>query len=149
MAENSANTPDYEYTKVDANIILVFRDGSELPLANRWEEATFSPSPQAGTMKGSGRYPRAHVATRYEPEFSIICDKDMADYIVKRKGNRAIKAVKVIRQRPDDSPITDMLKSWNPSYGESAFNDDPTAVELTGMLLGFELDKQNKISVTA
>jgi hypothetical protein len=149
MAENSANTPIYEYSKVDVSFILVFHDGFELPLANRWEEATFSPSPQAGTMKGSGRFPRAHIATRYEPEFSIIVDKDMADYIIKRKGNRAIKAVKAIRQRPEDAPITDFFKSWNPSYGETAFNDDATAVELTGMLLGFELDKQNKISVTA
>lgn len=147
MAENSKNTPDYEFSKVDVQIVLVFNDG-EWPAENRWEEATFSPNPQNGTMKGSGRTPRAHVATRYEPELSITFDKDAADYIAKRQGNGTIKAVKFIRQRPGDSPITDVYEKWKATFGETAYNDDPTAVEVTGMLLGWKPDQTNKIRIS-
>lgn len=146
MAANSKNTPVYEYSKIDCTIVLVFSDG-EYPLEDRWETATFAPNPDAGTMAGSGRFPRAHRATRYAPELTINTDLDTADYIVSRKGDGAIPSVKITRQRPGGSPIVDVFGQWNPSYGEREMGDDPTAVDVTGLLAGpdaFKLDPQNK-----
>jgi hypothetical protein len=146
VAENSKNTPDYEYSKVDVSITINFRDG-DFPLANRFESMTFTPNPQAGTMKGSGRTPRSHTATRYEPELTIVLDKDTADYITKRAGKRAVKSVTVVRQRPDDSPVTDVYHKWMPQDGDTEYGDDATQVEVTGNVLGWDKDKQSKIVV--
>lgn len=150
MAANSIATPAHEFSKTDVEIILVFNDG-ELPLANRWEEMTFTPGGQNGTMKGSGKKPRSHVTTRYEPELSITTDKDLSDYIVQRAelpANRGVVSlVKVVRQRPADAPITDVYKKWKPMYGETAYNDDATAVEVTGMLLDWTADQTKAIRI--
>lgn len=146
MAANSKNTPTYEYSKVDYTIIIVFADG-EYPLEDRWESATFSPNADAGTMAGSGRFPRAHRATRYAPSLTISTDHDTADYIAARKGNGAIPSVKIIRQRPNGAPITDVFGQWNPSFGEREMGDDPTTVDVEGLLAGpdaFKLDPQSK-----
>jgi hypothetical protein len=87
------------------------------------------------------------VATRYEPELTIVLDKDLADYVCKRAGSRAVKSVTVVRQRPNDAPITDVYKKWMPQFGETEYGDDATAVEVTGNVLDWDADKQNKIVV--
>lgn len=147
MAENSKNTPDYEYSKVDCSCTINFRDG-DLPIANRWETATFAPNADAGTMPGSGRTPRAHRATRYAPELTITMDADLADYVCKRAGKRAVKSVTFVRQRPDDVPITTVYEKWMPQFGDLEMGDDPVAVEVTGLLLNWTPDKQGKIAIT-
>lgn len=143
MAENSKRTPDYEYSKVDYQCILVFTDG-EYPLENRWESASRAMNPDRGTMAGSGRFPRAHRATRYAPELTITTDHDTADYIATRSAKQAIKAVKFIRQRPGDAPITDVYESWLPSFPDVEAGDDPTQCELVGNFLSMKLDTQGK-----
>ncbi len=148
MAANSAATPVHEYNKVDTTAILVFKDNSELPLANRWEEATFNPNGTAGTLKGSGKFRRAHTSETYEPTFAITLDLDLATYIQKRRGKSAIKQVKLIRQRPDGPPITDLIKWWLPPIGEMGYGDDPSTCELSGEALEFDLDSTNKIAIT-
>jgi hypothetical protein len=152
MAENSKNTPDYEYSKVDCSITINFGDKNavpgDLPLADRFESATFAPNADAGTMAGSGRTPRAHRATRYGPELTITTDADMSDEIQRRQGKRAIKSVTIVRQRPNDSPITTIYEKWNAQYGDMEMGDDPIAVEVTGLLLGWKPDRQKKISIT-
>lgn len=146
MAKNSKNTPKYEYSKVDCTCVINFNDG-DLPLDDRWETATFAPNADAGTMPGSGPLPRAHRGTRYAPELTITVDADMSDYICIRANNQAIKSVTFIRQRPNDSPITTVYKDWMPQFGEMEKGDDPMAVEVTGLLLGWEPDKQGKINI--
>jgi hypothetical protein len=147
MAANSNNTPTQEYSKVDATCILVFADNSELPLTDRWEEATFNPNGTAGTLKGSGKFRRAHLRITYEPTFSITLDADLASAIDKRKGDGLIKQVKMIRQRPGGAPITDLYNWWNPPMGEMSYNDDAITPELVGELLSFKLDATNKIVI--
>lgn len=146
MAQNSASTPVHEYNKVDTTVILVFADNSELPLADRWEEATFNPNGTAGTLAGSGKFRRAHTSMRYEPTFAITLDVDLAGYIEKRRGDNAIKQVKLIRQRPSGAPITDLINWWKPPIGEVAYGDDPSTCELSGEALSFKLDSTNKIA---
>lgn len=146
MAQNSASTPVHEYNKVDTTVILVFADNSELPLADRWEEATFTPNGEAGTLPGSGMFERAHTSEMYKPDLSITMDLDLASYIQKRRGPNAIKQVKLIRQRPGGAPITDLVNWWKPPIGAMAFADDPSTCELTGRALSFKLDSTNKIA---
>jgi hypothetical protein len=147
MAKNSKNTPDHEYSKVDGNVIVNFYDG-DLPLTDRWESLSFTSNPQTGTMKGSGKFPRAHVATRYEPELSITMDADLGDYVCTRAGDRGVKSVTFIRQRPNDSPITTVYNKWKPSFPDMEVGDDAVAVEVTGNLLGWVPDTQKKIVIT-
>jgi hypothetical protein len=147
MAANSANTPVHEYNKVDTTCILVFANNSELPLTDRWEEATFNPNGTAGTLKGSGRFRRAHTSETFEPTFAITLDLDLATAIQKRRGSNAIKQVKLIRQRPGGAPITDLINWWKPPIGEMAYGDDPSTCELSGEALSFTLDATNKIVI--
>lgn len=145
MAQNSAQTPQYEYTKGDFNIIVVFNDG-ELPLADRWEEATLTPNGESTTLPGSGQFERAHGKIYYKPDFAITLDVDLAQYIVKRAKGIPIKQVKIVRQRPDGAPITDLVNYWQPPMGEYAAGDDIATVEMTGRALSFTLDSTNKIA---
>lgn len=146
MAENSASTPVHEYNKVDVTIILVFKDNSELPLADRWEEATLTPNGEAGTLEGSGEFDRAHTSEKYKPDLSITLDLDLASYIQKRRGKNPVKQVKLIRQRPDGAPITDLVNWWKPPIGEMAYTNDPATCVLSGRALSFKLDSTNKIA---
>lgn len=146
MAANSEKTPVHEYNKVDTTCILVFADKSELPLADRWEEATFAPNGTAGTLAGSGKFRRAHTSMTYAPTFAITLDLDLASHIEKRRGNQAIRQVKLIRQRPGGSPVTDLINWWNPPIGEMTYTDEPSTCALEGEALSFELDSTNKIA---
>lgn len=146
MAANSAATPVHEYNKVDLTCILVFADDGELPLFDRWEEATFAPNGTAGTLAGSGKFRRAHTSMTYAPTFSITLDLDLASIIEKRRGESAIKQVKLIRQRPGGSPITDLINWWKPPLGEMAYAEDPSTCVLEGEALSFKLDGAGKLA---
>lgn len=146
MAQNSEDTPVHEYNKVDTTIVVVFNDNSELPLSNRWEEATFAPNGESETLEGSGEFDRAHTSERYKPDLSITLDLDMASYIQKRRGKNPIKQVKLIRQRPDGAPITDLVRWWKPLTGEMAYTNEPSTCVLSGRALSFKLDSTNKIA---
>lgn len=146
MAANSAATPVHEYNKVDTTIIVVFADNSELPLTDRWEEATFAPNGTAGTLAGSGKFRRAHTSMTYAPTLAITLDLDLAATIEKRRGDLAIKQVKLIRQRPGGSPVTDLVNWWKPPMGEMAYADDPSTCSLEGEALSHKLDSTNKIA---